>query len=66
MQMTTFSALECAVSKLAELRLLDIPVADDGTEINRLALLKSLHILDSEQEQAFDRITGLVCSTLGV
>ena len=64
--MTVFSDMECAISKFAELRLLDIPVADGGTELNRLALLKSLHILDSEQEQAFDRITSLVCSTLRV
>lgn len=58
--------MECAVNKFAELRQLNIPVADDGTELNRLALLKSLQILDSEQEQAFDRITSLVSTTLGV
>jgi hypothetical protein len=54
------------VSAFEKLRTQGIPVAPDEVESARLALLRSLDVLDSKESESFDRITSLVRTALGV
>jgi hypothetical protein len=59
--------VSCQLSgNFARLRMQGIPVAPDDVETARLALLKSLDILDSKESESFDRITSLVRTVIGV
>lgn len=53
-------------STFSKLRMKGIPVAPDELETARLALLRSLDILDTKESDSFDRITSLVRTAFGV